>query len=341
MKGLSPVALRPSRESAMELLRILAMLMVLIVHADYAALGVPSANLLRDAPTAALCRVGFEQLAIVGVNTFVLISGWFGIRTTLRGVCNLLFQVVFYALAVAGIYAAVKGIPPAKTAMMWLSFLPGADHWFIRSYLGLMILAPVINVFLQTAPLRREAMVVAAFFLFEFIYGWWLEADGFNHGYSLLSLIGLYMLGHLARRCGWQRWGSRRWLALWAVCAAIATAVSVGYLVNGAKIPPGLTAYDSPLVTGGALSLTLVFAAMRPFSSRAVNGVALSCLAVYLIHFNPFLFHYYLDTCRYLYRTISGPLCFLAITGFITAVFAASVIIDRLRLLLWGLIRWK
>ena len=40
-------------------------------------------------------RMLFESLAIVCVNVFVLISGWFGIRPKWKSVTNFLFQVFF------------------------------------------------------------------------------------------------------------------------------------------------------------------------------------------------------------------------------------------------------
>ena len=39
-----------------------------------------------------------EQLCIICVNVFVLISGWFGIRPCVKGVLSLLFQVYFFPI---------------------------------------------------------------------------------------------------------------------------------------------------------------------------------------------------------------------------------------------------
>ena len=47
-------------------------------------------------------RILVEHWAIIGVNVFVLISGWFGIRTSLKGACKLLFQVFFIGLLTFG-----------------------------------------------------------------------------------------------------------------------------------------------------------------------------------------------------------------------------------------------
>lgn len=315
---------------------MLSMLMVLVLHADYAALGAPDTGRWAVAPGASLLCVIMEQCSVVAVNVFVLISGWFGIRLSLRSVSSLLFQVVFYAVAVIGVVAAVKGIPPQQHFTAWMSLLPGYYHWFIRSYLGLMILAPVLNAFADRAQLRTLAIVTAGFFLFEFVYGFGFEADGFKHGYSLLSFIGLYLLARLARRGGWERLGAGYSAIIYGICVLGGTALSLYTLLTAGEISPRLTAYDSPLVVAGALALLLTFMNIAPgWSSRIVNGMAASCLAVYLLHFDPLVFNDYQGMCR---RLFAGPLPLLTMTGFVLAVFLLSIVTDRVRILCWNLI---
>ena len=79
------------RQSNMELLRVVSMLMVLAVHIDGASLGLPRLGGNLGAMTARdAWQLVTEALAIVGVNCFTLISGYFGIRLRLRR-CNILW----------------------------------------------------------------------------------------------------------------------------------------------------------------------------------------------------------------------------------------------------------
>lgn len=323
------------RLSAIELLRLLSMFMVLVLHADYVALDIPDTTLLETSPGAAVGRVVAEQLSIVAVDVFVLISAWFGIRTTLRGVCSLLFQVVFYAVAVLGVYALVRGVEPERCQLAWHSLIPGYDHWFIRDYLGLMILAPVLHAFLENTSRRQHRIICAAYLLFEIVYGWLLGKSCFAAGYSLLSFIGLYLLGSLARREGWQRPGWKFWTGVYLVCALLSAGLALTAIAGGDAPPARLTAYDSPLVILGALSLLLAFAGSRTWRSKAVNTLAASALAVYLLHFNPLLFSDFKHICLRLYNTYSGVAYPAAMAGFLLAVFFASILADRLRLLAW------
>jgi len=76
---------KKERDSNMELLRLIAMFLILLVHADFWTLGAPTATECVNTTLDASLRVFFEQLSIASVNIFVCISGWFGIRPSFRG----------------------------------------------------------------------------------------------------------------------------------------------------------------------------------------------------------------------------------------------------------------
>lgn len=78
------VSKQHARESNFELLRIIAMFMVLVLHADFQALGEPTRADIISSPLTSSLKVFFEMASIVAVNVFVLISGWFGIRGSLH-----------------------------------------------------------------------------------------------------------------------------------------------------------------------------------------------------------------------------------------------------------------
>ena len=65
------------RLSNIELLRIIAMFMILTVHADYWLLGIPTLEDICISKVSVFTRILIEQLCVVGVNVFVLITGWF------------------------------------------------------------------------------------------------------------------------------------------------------------------------------------------------------------------------------------------------------------------------
>ena len=92
--------MQKTRNSNIELLRIIAMVMILGLHVNYLAIGKPSSQDIATSPLQSFLRMFAEYVCIVGVNVFVLISGWFGINYKLKGLCNFLFQSLFFSLII-------------------------------------------------------------------------------------------------------------------------------------------------------------------------------------------------------------------------------------------------
>jgi len=84
-----------SRLSNIELLRMLAMLMILIIHANMQSLIRPTSIDLENSPIQVITRYLIESFGIVGVDIFVLISGWFLIKTRPKSFIAFVFQIVF------------------------------------------------------------------------------------------------------------------------------------------------------------------------------------------------------------------------------------------------------
>ena len=64
------------RQSNFELLRILAMFLVIVIHADFLSTGLPSPEEYYADWLPVTTKVLFESISIVCVNVFILISGW-------------------------------------------------------------------------------------------------------------------------------------------------------------------------------------------------------------------------------------------------------------------------
>ena len=78
----------------MELLRIVAMFLVLVVHADFFSLGTPTQELCQTMPLFAWGQFVVQSIAVVCVNVFVLLSGWFAIRPKWKSFLNFIFQCI-------------------------------------------------------------------------------------------------------------------------------------------------------------------------------------------------------------------------------------------------------
>lgn len=129
------------RSSNLELLRLLSMFFVLVVHADFQALGMPDRTEMTILPLFSVFRIIIEAFAIVCVNSFVLLSGWFGINFHIKSLCNLLFQCAFFLI---GIYTftILIGIEPLSISGIKRCLMLTNNVWFVKCYLGMFIMAP-------------------------------------------------------------------------------------------------------------------------------------------------------------------------------------------------------
>jgi surface polysaccharide O-acyltransferase-like enzyme len=334
------------RQSNFELLRIIAMFMVLILHADFQALGAPDKAELIKFPLAATIKVIFEMACIVAVNVFVLISGWFGIRPSVKGISKFIFQCLFFSL---GIYAVVLIKGDAVFSFRGLAdcfAMMGGGYWFITSYLCLYIFSPVVNAFIETASKITYRNVLIAFFAFQTIYGFCSSGAQFiEKGYSAISFIGLYMLAGYIKRYVNPEWYSKQ-LGFW-IYLATTTLLSMIYV--GAKyygvdsIASRCIVYSNPLVIISSVSLLIWFAKVR-ITSRFFNTIASSCFAVYLLHTNSNLYPFYLQGAREVVANYS-IINFVNVVLYLFSWFILAIAIDRLRIVLYDLIfkkiTWK
>ncbi|MBP3227373.1 MAG: acyltransferase [Bacteroidaceae bacterium] len=344
--GRDGTAQRPAtqqRQSGVELLRIVAMLFVLVVHVNYGALGYPHWSGVHAEPLPWLGRLLTEQVAIVCVDVFVLISGWFGIRPTLRGGAKYLFQVLFIALLVPLCFAVAA--PERLAGLNWADALLG--RWFVRAYLALFVLSPVLNAFVERASKRQMEAVLAAFFAIQTVDLLLRFKDVYNDGYGAVSFVGLYLLARYVRLHRADRWlrCPKAIAAVWAVCVIVPPLVQLVCALFGAPKPLGALvpvsiAYTNPLVIVESLALLLLFVRLR-FSSRAVNWVAASCFSVYLLHQHPLLIGEFFATARQVHLSAPLPLALVLDAAFILAVFAVSILVDRLRIGVWRLLSKK
>lgn len=328
------MAVKKERQSNFELLRIIAMLLILAVHANYMSFDLPT----FDNVFSSWCRVLLENMCIIGTSLFTLKSGWFGIKPKPAKFLVLAIQVATYVLAI-NIFVAAAGLQPLSMGLITDVIVVGRGYWFIVSYLLLFILSPIINTFIEHSSQSRFKWTLITFYCFQFIYGWWYNAE-FGHGHSALSFMGLYMLARYFRLYGNPLFKLKTWtlLSLFVIVAACVSLQETLFYTLGGEDLGVRTLYfhlrtNSPFTI---LETTLIFTIISKiqFSSRAVNYVASSSLAVYLIHVNPYIFDYYTAAIRHIYEYTPNAWGLIGIIAFIIVVFFASIAIDKMRMAL-------
>ena len=313
------------------------MLLVMVVHANFSSIGAPTIEDWTVAPHITFVRHFVESLSIVCVDVFVLISGWFGIRLSIDRLKEFVFQILFFSL---GGFVFFMLTPPPLTifSIKNIFLFNSSDYWFIKAYLILYLLSPVLNSFVATATRRQFQVMLGSYLLFMFVYGW-LEPASIQftmNGTTALSFIGLYLIGRYVRQYSPILTNRNTYLFLYIGLSLLLAFLACLMMNYGMQVSLNsrLYNYGNPLVILSSVSLLLYFSRLK-FHSNIVNVIAASSLAVYLFHCNEYVFPYYRMLMKCL---ISG-----SNYGFILALFAIlcifilSVLIDRLRMLSYSL----
>lgn len=139
------MSISKTRNASFELLRIICMFMIVLYHLfiklDYSTVSTSAlySSILFPLHVAVIC--------------FVLISGYFGIRLSFKKITDFFIQVLFYNIVVYSVCSVISNEFTVKNFI--ISFLPlshNQDLWFIRTYLYLMLLSPLINKYLSSSP---------------------------------------------------------------------------------------------------------------------------------------------------------------------------------------------
>lgn len=314
----------------MELLRILSMVMVLTVHADGAALGLPD---LGGNPAKAsaydLWRLAIESVAIIGVNCFTMISGYFGIRLSLRNAASYLFQCLFYAVIIATLYNLffANHFSMLKWTESWL-VLTHTDLWYVPAYFGLMLLSPILNAGLQALNRRQFTLLLAAFTAFNLWCGWWWHGTFNPTGYTIIQLIFVYMIARYIRLHVPQGTINRHRPAFVAIYLLSTVAIFVCSLYIK---PHAAFAYNSPAVLMATVCLFLIFTTLH-IESRIINYIAQSAFAAYLIHKSSYVWVNAMKPLMvYLERTLPGWQLIIAGAAVVVGFYIIAMALDPLR----------
>lgn len=236
----------------------------------------------------------------------------------------------------------LTGLTTPMGVQEWVGLLIVRERWFIKAYIVLYVFAPVLNAFVEKADKTKMQWFLIGFFTIQTLHGFINDSSWFSCGYSPLSLMGIYMLARYMRLYP-NRWTNLNKYADMTVYLGI-TLLNVILCLISISMGHGtwrLFAYSSPLVILQTAFFFLFFTKLH-FKSRMVNWVAISSFAAYLLHTNIRFFNpYYVKTIRTWSETESTMTFLLYTSVWIAGLFILAIIIDKLRIALWGLsLKW-
>lgn len=323
------------RNSSIELLRVIAMFMILahhfIVHNGYDVLKLPLG------PERIFFQLAMAGGGKVGVVIFFSISAWFfldkeqTIKSNLKRVWIMERELLFWSLILMAFYLVFDRADLGMKLMV-KSFMPLSMNvwWYATAYAIFLALLPFLSKGLKA--LSREyhlalaATVLAIWGLTSFIPGMIGISDGFFGFIYLFILISAY------------KWYLRP-LSIkqtWAL-----TAVGVGFvlLYTAASTVLGLFGINKGIFITGDWKLPVVMIGFGmfllfdrvTFHSRIINRIAQSAFAVYLITdyvASEKLLWVRLFNLKNLYQQ---PFAILQILGILLAIYVVCTLLDFIR----------
>lgn len=282
------------RQSGLELLRIVCMLFIIADH--YAGQsGAAVYDTLPHVLFFALLGAGSR----VGCSIFVMIGAWFlcGQPFHTRRVLNLWLSLWLYTVPLTVLCFFVPGSDVGLGTLRWAMFPVSTKQlWFVAAYVVLLLLAPVLNLVLRTAPRQTLRSLLVVFGVLLVGYSTLFAEDGvfsdvlwtFVYEYLLVGYLRLYPDNALSRFL------QKRRAALLALLFTVGLTVLRGAALwqgVGGKPMQYLEYYRTALCSAPnlfcALAFFFFFKNLPLGSVRAINTVSSATLGVYIIHQTP------------------------------------------------------
>lgn len=326
------------RESGIELLRIIAMFLVLTVHCGFRFLGIPTAEEAHSFFLETSSRLFFQNLSIGCVDIFVLISGWFGIKLTKKGLGKYLFQCLYFSILLY-VIALLFNISTLDIKGIVSTVFIGKEYWFVKSYLCLLLCAPILNEFVKHTTKRMHFNILIALLSFQTVFAWiYPSVDFISNGYSVVSFSILYLLARYVRLYIAINLSEMKIALMIVGCILVNTVTQltcVYYNIPGYRL---ITSYINPLVIFESLLFVVLFSRLK-FSSNSINIIASSCFAVYLLHTHVSIFEpIFGSAVKTIYNDYNGFYCLMVFLCFLSFIFVFAILLDQPRKFLWKLL---
>ena len=281
-----------TRQSNYELLRILCMLMVMCGHLcghRYASVTSVSGD---DLVMLHFVR-SFTKAA---VDTFILLSGFFGVKFKLDRLLHLLFQIFCFSVLMFSV-SVLLGWHEVSIVKDFLVFFPvfSNQYWFITAYIILYLIAPFLNKGCEN--LSRQSYLFLLGIGFVLFYLWPSFTSLVNasyiigdSGYGIVNFVYLYFLGRYIKLHGSLTHSFKFYFGLYLTSCLL---LFLAHYSLSSLFGFTFTAYyahNTIFILIGAILLFCSFSKLK-FQSSFINNLAKSCLAVYLIHYAPRFWH--------------------------------------------------
>ena len=324
------------RESSFELMRIIAQYMIIIYH----ILLVFFYNECENPDL--LYKLVWIPLHIA-VPCYVLVSGYFGIKFSLRGLFRIIANLFIYGLCLylIRVYALHEThLVIRKT----LFFISSTGQWFVRIYMYLYLLAPIINKMINSLSVQNRILVLILLAWISCWCGFMNFEPSLYEGKNLVHFCFLYLLGNTLSLYKEKLNQIATYKVIAAYLFVNALAAGGGYYAL-LKVPQNTLlfnlffSYNSMILILNAILFFMLFMRIK-IKSGFINYIATSSLAIYMLHMF-ILRHCFMDIVLWIQNSQqSHVVIILAVSALALMTLGLCIIIDKLLAPCWNLASW-
>lgn len=343
------------REANFELLRIIAMLMIITLH--YLDKGgiLPKAD--SKFGITGFLAWGLEAFCVSAVNAYVLLSAYFLSKSGYRPekAVRLWIQVLFYSVGIAAVLRlfGILSFTGMDKYQLLVYFFPVIEehYWFVTAYILMILFAPLMNDGLKKLSKKTYRRGIGLLLLLlsvsKSILPVQLPID--RMGYDALWFLCLYLLGAYIRYHGGEEKLLKKIMGLraafmgycfFSLCIWLSFAAVKGIYEKTGSLADFITRqyhYNSIFCLFASVCLFFVFQNLQIRSSRCaewIGRISSASFGVYLIHEHVdlrYLWNVWLKTERFAHT----PLFLLHWPAAVLSVYAVCMGIDGIRRVLF------
>ena len=332
------------RDSNIELFRLILMAMIVVQH--FISHGLNVAGSLLKTTTSILNEAqtnfafGILGFMLVAVNSFILISGYYSIKLTAGRIFKLyafcaFFSLLTYLLQVFLLHTEVLSIEKLFTRTFLV--FSRTNIWFIRDYIYLMLLSPILN---KVDGNKNLILAMISLIFINVWAGFIMGVKEVINGYNLPNFLLLYIIGrylHNSKNETWMNLPKLTYLGIYIVICCIAGIINITIantsIINNTPLAFRIIyGYNNPLLILASIAIFLFFLHIK-IQSTFINKWATGCLSIYLFHEGTHLFYDNLGKSFLNDSTLYFSLLFVV---YFLIIMIVPLIINRIRILIMG-----
>lgn len=327
------------RDSNIELYRIISMLLI-VAHHYVVNSGVITAIYREPTSIRSLCLLLFGAFGKIGINCFVLITGYFMCKSNIsaKKFAKLICEFLFYRWLIYAIFwlSGYESLT-LKGFLKVVILIKSVGQNFTGTYLLFFLFIPFLNKLIAVLSEKQHLLLIL---LTGFTYVFFGTVPGFS---VTMNYVSWYMVLYFV--ASYLRLYSKAWFEsnkIWGTLSVVFILLSLSSVVGGAYlyqrtgrdwIYEFVTDSNTFLAFAVGISTFLFFRNLKIKPSRVINSIASTCFGVLMIHAHGSVMHRWLwgDLLNNV-EAFASPYWYLHAILSVIGIFAVCCVIDLLRM---------